>query len=735
MTQRSSSQTDITPSFTPVQTGLLQRKCLSCGQHAISGGECAGCAKRKGDLQRKLAIGSSNDPLELEADRMADQVMSAPAHPAVSDAPLRIQRFTGQATGQADMVAPASVDRVLSSPGSPLEPGLQQDMGQRFEHDFSRVRVHTDSDAARSAREVNANAYTVRHDMVFGAGRFSPGTHEGRRLIAHELTHVVQQSGGQTTRLSRQNKENAEEKEETVDEMKGAVVSQIIVGLGNARVLFETSKGRVYGTVNTDLDPGTYMVEADLVHKIWVIKEPQVKPGYRFWVDLVGALPWTMNYPQKLSLVVDAGALQSDDEKASQAAAVARNEAEVVPWRDVRASWADKRGSFISAASDPANKLDAHQIYQIWLRVWMEKQARANADFDAIDKQMRSAPNKAELINKMSWFKYGKRKGLGEDFQPYIDASDHKDAVNFLFGNLREVLDWLENYVDIMKNHVTLEQVNAKALEIARDKANFQQYFAPIILGVIGMTRVGGGGVPREMKGVTEPRPRQGSAVSGRPPTPPGENAATTGKTATKQRTPVPRPLQGGGGGDRTRSAQAAGQTSNRGSKGNLEGPLGPRKPETTPLGQDVAARGENLNADALNRHIGRTVQSPELVPEVKEQLATAQKQDGLNPAKNPDHLVQGRGGVWRVWDSWTPQGRTAEVKSVLGAIRDKVTKRQTVRIAINLDGVENNGRAFAHDLKTAIKADQMKPSAQQDTGGIREVVIVKGGEVIRVFP
>jgi hypothetical protein len=68
-------------------------------------------------------------------------------------------------------------------------------MEQRFGFDFSRVRVHTDAVAERSARDVNAHAYTVGHNMVFGAGRFAPGTHEGRRLLAHEMTHLVQQSG------------------------------------------------------------------------------------------------------------------------------------------------------------------------------------------------------------------------------------------------------------------------------------------------------------------------------------------------------------------------------------------------------------------------------------------------------------------------------------------------------------------------------------------------------------
>ena len=68
-------------------------------------------------------------------------------------------------------------------------------MEQRFGHDFGQVRVHTDARATQSAQAVSANAYTVGHNVVFGVGRFAPGTHEGRRLIAHELTHVVQQSG------------------------------------------------------------------------------------------------------------------------------------------------------------------------------------------------------------------------------------------------------------------------------------------------------------------------------------------------------------------------------------------------------------------------------------------------------------------------------------------------------------------------------------------------------------
>jgi hypothetical protein len=144
-------------------------------------------------IQAKLTVNAPGDIYEQEADRVADQVLAAPEH-SLSIAPPRIQRFAGASAGQAD--APASVERALASPGRSLEPALRKDMEQRFVSDFSKVRVHSDATAEQSTLEVNAKAYTVGHDIVFGAGRFAPLTHEGRKLIAHELTHVVQQNYG-----------------------------------------------------------------------------------------------------------------------------------------------------------------------------------------------------------------------------------------------------------------------------------------------------------------------------------------------------------------------------------------------------------------------------------------------------------------------------------------------------------------------------------------------------------
>lgn len=183
------------PSLRP--TGFLQRQCL-CGNHTRAGGECAECSKKKSfGLQTKLTVNEPGDIYEQEADRVADQVLAGHVNPAFSGAPLRIQRFPGQPRGQVDM-APSSVNQALASPGKPLEPTLRQDMEQRFGHDFSWVRVHSGPAAEQSAREMNANAYTVGHNVVFGEGRFAPETNEGRRLLGHELTHIVQQKAAQS---------------------------------------------------------------------------------------------------------------------------------------------------------------------------------------------------------------------------------------------------------------------------------------------------------------------------------------------------------------------------------------------------------------------------------------------------------------------------------------------------------------------------------------------------------
>ena len=151
MSVRSLTTVAAKPVLNPA-SGLLQRKC-DCGQRTIVGGECEECRKDKGQLQRHSA-GASNPG-----------------------------------------TAPPIVHEVLRSPGQPLDTQTRSFFEPRFGQDFSHVRVHTDSRAAESARAVNALAYTVGHNVVFGAGRYAPSAKGGAWLLAHELAHTIQQKG------------------------------------------------------------------------------------------------------------------------------------------------------------------------------------------------------------------------------------------------------------------------------------------------------------------------------------------------------------------------------------------------------------------------------------------------------------------------------------------------------------------------------------------------------------
>jgi hypothetical protein len=119
------------------------------------------------------------------------------AKPAQSSGPTLVGQRSATSGARGAMEAPPLVHDVLASSGRPLDSATRAFFEPRLGHDFSRVRVHTDSAAGQSARDMDAHAYTVGSHIVFGAGRFSPESREGRRLIAHELTHVVQQSGAE----------------------------------------------------------------------------------------------------------------------------------------------------------------------------------------------------------------------------------------------------------------------------------------------------------------------------------------------------------------------------------------------------------------------------------------------------------------------------------------------------------------------------------------------------------
>ena len=150
-------------------------------------------------IQSRLAIGAVDHPLELEADRIARQVMRSPGS-RMSVLPAR--RMSQERPAEiADREARDIVHEALRSPGQPLDAASRTFFEPRFGQDFSRVRVHTSAVAARSARAVGARAYTLGSDVVFAAGQYAPHSYAGTRLLAHELAHVAQQDRAPATIL------------------------------------------------------------------------------------------------------------------------------------------------------------------------------------------------------------------------------------------------------------------------------------------------------------------------------------------------------------------------------------------------------------------------------------------------------------------------------------------------------------------------------------------------------
>jgi hypothetical protein len=197
-----------THSFTPAPRGLLHHAC-ACGARAGLDGQCAACRQARliGEqrplVSAKLHINRPGGHFEQEADTLAEQVMRMP-EPGAQRASTTVTQSLqdGTQAGSPSDRAPALTGRtdpmirsVRRSAGRPLDPAIQSSMESRFGHDFSRVRVHTDSTAAATARVFNARAFTVGHDIAFGADQYAPQSRTGAKLLAHELAHVSQRRG------------------------------------------------------------------------------------------------------------------------------------------------------------------------------------------------------------------------------------------------------------------------------------------------------------------------------------------------------------------------------------------------------------------------------------------------------------------------------------------------------------------------------------------------------------
>ncbi|MBI1299067.1 DUF4157 domain-containing protein [bacterium] len=178
-------------------------------------------------IQAKMTLGPANDTYEHEADHVADQVVRTMDNNSATGAPgiqrmgeeeemlqgKRIQRMGeeeemlqgkqmhGPEGGEVDETVQQSIQSARGS-GRPLDDGVRTSMEQGFGADFSQVRVHTGPQADALNRSLNAKAFTTGGDIFFGQGQYQPDNTSGQKLLAHELTHTVQQ-GAASTSVSR----------------------------------------------------------------------------------------------------------------------------------------------------------------------------------------------------------------------------------------------------------------------------------------------------------------------------------------------------------------------------------------------------------------------------------------------------------------------------------------------------------------------------------------------------
>jgi hypothetical protein len=201
---------------------MSQRKC-ACGQHTMAGDQCAECKKNK--TLRRQSAGSSALAL---APPIVHEVLLSPGQPLDADTRAFFEPLFGRHRSMTNVrnspqrrrgpgLTVASANDEAEREAESVEHGLGNGVAMRWNSedapspaipdlsrmDFSLVRVHADSRAGESADAISAVAYTAGEHVVFGAGRYAPGTPEGKRLIAHELTHVVQQGGSETGAVHR----------------------------------------------------------------------------------------------------------------------------------------------------------------------------------------------------------------------------------------------------------------------------------------------------------------------------------------------------------------------------------------------------------------------------------------------------------------------------------------------------------------------------------------------------
>ena len=251
-----------------VESRTFKQSCplvLSGPSYRPFGGACHTCTPR---IQTKLSFNKPGDKYEEEADSMAERVMRMP-EPSVRAWNSRVstdrlvQRGVAADHGVTQEV-PSVVHAALSSPGKPIDANTRAYFEPRFGHDFSSVRVHTDSGAQASAARVGALAYTLKNDIVFAAGKYAIATTSGRRLLAHELSHVIQQSRDTISEVVQRKPDKGRVVVKVVETGGAAVKSALVALAPNTPVIGPGwTPVNADGLVTFEVEEGDYSIHVD----------------------------------------------------------------------------------------------------------------------------------------------------------------------------------------------------------------------------------------------------------------------------------------------------------------------------------------------------------------------------------------------------------------------------------------------------------------------------------------
>ena len=425
-------------------------------------------------LQAKLQVSTPDDPSELEADRVADTVMRVPLavrddddeekvktklessidsepqeasdliHRACSDCeeekdsaagppilrrkgeseqkpedeakPLQAKAAPAQTTQLNDSVA--SKIHSMNGGGSPLPATTRSFFEPRFGVDFSHVRVHADSRAAETAKSINARAFTVGRDIAFGPGQYSPHSDHGRRLLAHELTHVVQQGGEQTqSQVGRdvivQRDDPPPDHLTTLNEMldRNNVPEEDVLAL--LPQLTEPEKNTVITTVSYKSRMASAFNTGQMVRAVRILALPLDKQLE--WIEAATS-PSNIDYSEIRSLI-------------TSAAQAARDTLKTTRWRDFFVGVCDN-STIITAVTD------LHFDLQTELE-WIEEEASpSNLDYADIQPLIRRAPQpERDVLKTNRWRDF---------FVGVCTNATIITAVTDLHFDLKTQLEWIE---------------------------------------------------------------------------------------------------------------------------------------------------------------------------------------------------------------------------------------------------------------------------------------------------